>query len=74
MERAKPLTKLLQKNAFAWNDEAEGAFHKLKEAMVKGPVLTLPDFSQPFVDKCDASGTGLEAVLMQAGWPIAYYS
>lgn len=54
------------------NEEAENAFHQLKQAMTNTPVLTMPDFSKEFVTDSDASSTGLEAVLLQGGRPIAY--
>ena len=61
---AKPLTDLLRKDSFHWNDKALEAFTKLKEAVTQPPVLALPNFSRPFIIECDALGKGLGAVLM----------
>ena len=58
-----PLTNLLKKNAFAWNEGADAAFEELKAA-VTTPVLMLPNFSLPFVVECDALGRGIGVVLM----------
>ncbi|GJW51736.1 retrotransposon-related protein [Tanacetum coccineum] len=69
-----PLTKLLKKNSFGWNVEAETAFKTLKEAMISTPVLSLPNFNKEFVVETDACDVGIGAVLLQDGHPIAYMS
>lgn len=52
---AKPLTELLKKKSFMWNQEAEVAFQELKKRMSVAPGLSLPYFSQPFEPETDAS-------------------
>lgn len=71
---AAPLTQLLKKNSFSWGEAATVAFEHLKKAVTTPPVLALPDFSKPFLIKCDACGKGIGAVLMQNHHPIAYFS
>jgi hypothetical protein len=71
---ATPLTALLKKEGFRWNDDAAGAFCTLKEAVTSAPVLLLPDFTKQFVVECDTSTYGFDVVLVQEGHPIAFFS
>src|SRR5262249_14768258 len=72
---ATPLNELVKKNvSFVWRDEHEYAFNLLKEKLCSAPLLVLPDFNKTFEIKCDASGKGIGAVLMQENKPIAYFS
>jgi hypothetical protein len=69
-----PLTPLLKKEGFTWNNDATAAFSALKGAVMSAPVLALPDFTKPFIVECDASTYGFGVVLVQDGHPIAFYS
>ena len=46
----------------------------LKDKLISTPSLSLPNFSNTFEIKCDASGLGIGVVLIQEGRPIAYFS
>jgi hypothetical protein len=71
---AKPLTTLLKKKQFHWDDKAQHAFEQLKLAMIATHVLALPNFSLYFELETNACDTGIGAVLMQQNRPVAYLS
>ncbi|KAH8234084.1 hypothetical protein KR038_001292, partial [Drosophila bunnanda] len=55
------------------------SFEELKQCLSEAPVLCSPDFSKPFAIHCDASKTGVGAVLVQVSEegderPIAFIS
>ena len=68
----KNLTK--QSVPFVWSDECEESFQKLKTLLTTAPIFTLPVEGKNFVVYCDASYSGLSAVLMQEKSVIAYAS
>jgi hypothetical protein len=62
-----------------WGPDAQKAFEGVKHALTHAPVLVLPDFQAaqkdtPFEVVTDASLTGIGAVLLQGGRPIAFES
>ena len=71
---AAPLTSLLKRNAYHWNDQADSTFNAIKKALLESLVLRLPNFDEDFVVECDASGSGIGEVLQQQGHPIAFFS
>jgi hypothetical protein len=69
------MTQLLEKEAkFKWSPQCDEVFLTLKKLLTTAPVLAQPDIEKPFDVYCDASGTGIEGVLMQDGRAIAYAS
>ena len=71
---ATPLFQLTKGNTIQWTPDVEHAFQSLKQALTSTPVLALPDFTKPFILETDASTSGIGAVLIQAGRPVAFYS
>jgi hypothetical protein len=71
----KPITSLLKNDTkFNWSSKCNEAFEQLKVLLTTAPVLAQPDIEKPFDVYCDASGSGLDCVLMQEGRVIAYAS
>lgn len=72
---AKPLTSLLKKHiVFSWIATHQSAFDALKQALSSAPVLATPDFSKQFCIETDTCASGIGAVLIQCGHPLAYIS
>ncbi|KAL5488848.1 hypothetical protein EMCRGX_G017861 [Ephydatia muelleri] len=59
---------------FVWTWEQEAAFENVKKLLSTAPVLAFYDVKQPVTVSCDASQTGLGAVLLQQERPVAYIS
>jgi len=72
---ATPLNELTKKGvAFKWREPQEIAFQELKKRLTEAPLLVLPDFTKTSEVECDASGIGIEGMLMQDGKLVAYFS
>lgn len=71
-DETKAITDLLKQNQgtvpFRWTQEANESFENLKTILTRPPILTPPDFSQHFTIQCDASDTGVGAVLTQKNY------
>ena len=63
---SKPLCNLLEKNsAVDFDNVCLQAFNAIKERLISAPVMTIPDWSQPFEVMCDASDFAIGAMLGQ---------
>ena len=72
---ASQLTNLTKQNVpFVWSDECEESFQKLKTLLTTAPILTLPVEGKNFIVYCDASHSGMGAMLMQEKNVIVYAS
>ena len=61
-----------------WTEIQEHAFNSLKKALTMSPILKLPNVSEMFILRTDASDRGIGSVLLQeevgVKWPVAYAS
>lgn len=75
---AAPMTDLLAQSSFAWNEQADTAFRKLKKQLSSAPIVRQFDPKLPIRVETDASGTAIGGVLHQkhgTNWqPVAFYS
>ncbi len=62
------------KAPWVWLERCQKAFEDTKQALTSSPVLVLPDYSRHFEVVCEASITGIGAVLIQEGRPVAFDS
>ena len=49
---------------FQWGPKQQEAFETLRQRLCEAPILALPEGVEDFVVYCDASISGLGAVLM----------
>ena len=70
-----PLTDCIKGDKFQWTEQAQKKkIDNLKQLLTKTPVLALSNFDQVFEVSCDASNSGIGAILCQEGHPIAFFS
>ena len=70
-----PLRRLLDKDVqWHWNDTHEKSWKQVKQLITREPVLKYFDPSKEVTLQCDASKSGLGAVILQEGQPIAFSS
>lgn len=74
-EITQPLRNLEKKNvAWEWNSTHDEVFGKIKKLIAEAPVLKYFDGNSEITLQCDASMSGIGAVLLQNGQPVAYAS
>lgn len=69
-----PLTYMLKKNYFQWNEDSKNRFANMKITMTTTPVLKHPDFTKEFSLGTDSSNSRIGVVLSQEGHTIAFFS
>ena len=71
----KPIRDVLKADImFHWDSEQKKAFESIKHILSTEPVLAFYNVEKPVLISCDASQSGLGAVLLQDDQPVAYAS
>ena len=70
----KPLTDMTGKKTFAWTDEMDESFKKMKAILCMDAMSAYPDHNKPFHIYTDASDYQMGSVIMQDNRPVAYFS
>ena len=70
----KELSGLPKKTRLEWIPERDAAFDQMKAIVAHDVLLAYPNHNKPFEIYTDASNYQLGAVIIQGGWPVAYYS
>ena len=74
-EMTEPLRRLGDKDVeWQWMTQHSIAFNTVKKYLTESPVLKYCNVNEEVTIQCDASETGLGAVLMQKGQPVCYAS
>ena len=74
-EMTEPLRFLEDKNVeFQWLEQHSLAMNTIKKFLAESLVLRYYDINKPVTVQCDASQSGLGAVLLQDGQPVCYAS
>ena len=67
-EISAPLNRLSsEKSLFAWGDDAERSFEKLKNLLCSYPALAFPKIGETFIVEVDPSSSAVGGVLLQLG-------
>lgn len=69
-----PITSCIREGSFVLKKEALVAFAVIKEKLSSALILALPDFTLVFELHCDASKSGVGAVLSQRSRHVAFFS
>ena len=70
----KPLTDLMGKGKWVWNDKHQKAFEEMKAFIAADALMQYSDHNLPFEIHAHASNYQLGAAILQNGKPVAYYS